>query len=117
MQILHSDLMWLVGLYEGEGHFGMPKNTPVVFLRMTDYEVVNKAASILQHNKRLYTTELPSGKTAYSLQISGSKALEIMKLMEPYMCARNALRIRKILERREYHIRELDLVQVNDMVV
>ena len=92
--------MWLVGLYEGEGYFGIRKVTPVMFLKMTDADVVNKAAWMLEHEKSLYTAILPSGKTTYALHIAGDKAAEIMEQFEPYMCTRNALRIREILEKR-----------------
>lgn len=100
-QLQLNELTWLVGLYEGEGYFGMRGATPVVFLKMTDYEVVNKAAGLLNHQRALYTSELPSGKITYALHISGDKAVEIMEMFEPHMCSRNALRIRDILDKRK----------------
>jgi hypothetical protein len=98
--LLLDELMWLVGLYEGEGHFAIRGVTPILHLKMTDAEVVNKAAHLLEHQGRLYTQHLPSGKTAYSLHIAGNKAAEIMERFEPHMCTRNTTRIREILAKR-----------------
>lgn len=92
-----GDLMWLVGLFEGEGHFGVKDKTPRVFLGMTDSDVVSRAAYILGYKKPLGIQLRGPYKTYFYLEIFGDEAADIMEQFEPYLCNRSCLRVRKIL--------------------
>ena len=101
-----DDFSWLVGIFEGEGWFGLKKRTsriknktyiyyyPHMSITMTDEDIIKRLASILKHNN--YRTFTPSGKnvkgenykTAYRLSICGPKAMYIAEKMEPYLSQR-----------------------------
>jgi hypothetical protein len=89
--------MWLAGLLEGEGWFGVSHYTsPCIVVSMTDHDVIERAAGLLgnkvvQQPKRL-------GKQAWSVSLYGHRAVEWMRVLRPHMGQRRGLRIDALIE-------------------
>lgn len=100
-----KDLHWLAGLFEGEGCF-MPappsqsQKCSRVSIRMTDLDVLEKAATLLNvkvksaHTKKKKTTY----KDVYEIRISGLDAHKFMKVIYPLMGYRRKAKIEQILK-------------------
>jgi hypothetical protein len=111
-----DNFSWLVGIFEGEGWFGLRKKVqtyknktytyyqPSMSIAMTDEDVIKRLSSIL--NQKNYRTFTPSGKnvkgenykTAYRLTIHGSKSLYIAEKMEPFLSERRKEQIKYVRE-------------------
>ena len=107
------DLNWLSGLMEGEGSFTLhhPKRekdkgypgAPKIQLKMTDEDVMQRAASIFDckvygpYTNKARKDGQPK-KDVYSIQISVSKAVPWMRLLLPLMGERRQGRIKELLE-------------------
>lgn len=105
---MNLDLYWLAGLMEGEGSFGLhhPKRekekgypaAPKLQLKMTDEDVMQKAANIF--DVKLYGPYSNSGnrKDYWMIQLSVSKAVPWMRLLLPLMGSRRQDKIKETLE-------------------
>ena len=93
------ELSWLAGLLEGEGCFSHRKDrgVPVVEVKMTDLDVINRVAQLMGRT----VTPIPAGREGYQPQyrarIQGEPARELMRLLKPYMGQRRAARIEELL--------------------
>lgn len=102
----HDDLMWLAGLLEGEGWFGTTgaQNTKnryaAVNVSMTDHDVVQRVAAILQCpcNGPYSPASRPQNKPYWSAKVTGKRAVEIMQIVLPYMGMRRSTKIKEVLE-------------------
>lgn len=99
-----SDLYWLSGLLEGEGCFRYVANSgyvyPKVILKMTDLDVVEKAAGFLGskiHKDYLKPTE--NHKQAYVTTLTGAKAAGWMMTLYSLMGDRRRSKIYQILSK------------------
>ncbi len=101
-----SDLFWLVGLLEGEGHFGVQQYSvtsrgrrykyrrPVIQLGMNDRDVVARASVIMQcAAPRAY----PSAPGHYKIMVAGKRAVELMRVLFPHMGQRRSAIIADLL--------------------
>lgn len=96
---------WLAGLLEGEGYFQITKprhhhpTQVVIRLSMTDKDVVEKAAKLLNNvpiNQKARTTER---KTIYAISLSKRDEVEkILLQILPHMGSRRSQRINECLE-------------------
>jgi hypothetical protein len=96
---------WLAGLLEGEGYFQITKPRPhhptqvVIRLAMTDKDVVEKAARLLNNipvNEKAKTTER---KTIYAISLSKRDEVEkILLQILPFMGSRRSKKINECLE-------------------
>lgn len=97
MNIPESDLMWLVGILEGEGSFDCHRGKyPRVRLGMTDRDVVGRAATLMGSRVRLSLHAAPVQATWHT-EISGERAADIMRALLPHMGARRSARIATVL--------------------
>jgi len=86
-------LIFLSGIFEGEGCFGHFKNGKKpkrieIQLQMTDPDVVNKFYEYFKKghlSKKEYTNHY---KTMYRWKVTGLEALKILHKMLPYFCKR-----------------------------
>ena len=86
-------LIFLSGIFEGEGCFGHFKNGKKpkrieIQLQMTDPDVVNKFYEYFKKGhltKKEYTNHY---KTIYRWKVTGLEALKILHKMLPYFCKR-----------------------------
>lgn len=96
-----NELAWLAGLLEGEGSFiinkkkGHSKNHYCVKLVMTDLDVMNKAAKLL--NSKISKPFLrPNRLPQYSITVYNQAAIELMHLLFPLMGNRRQQKITEI---------------------
>lgn len=99
------DLHWLAGLLEGEGYFGLGtkrgRTVARFALGMTDKDVVVRAGELIG----VSVCHIKPGRADWSpifrLAASGSRAVEVMRLMRPLCGERRAARIDSVLARHE----------------
>ena len=88
-------LIWLAGLLEGEGTFLRPPpsspNCPIVSCRMTDRDVVERVARLFGTS----TVSIDKGRfrTEYGAIIKGSRAVTLMRELQPLMGKRRCAAI------------------------
>ncbi len=100
-----DDFSWFIGIAEGEAcfHFRENKNSPEFVISMTDEDIVEKVAKMLDADYRTYQ---PGGvsvsggkyKIQHRIQVRGRKAIKIMEKVLPYMGKRRQEKITEILE-------------------
>lgn len=98
------DLGWLVGLLEGEGHFGYYTQTQRVVLRMTDEDVVFKCAALFEQitgEPCNVTEEMHVGRRQHTflILIYGDRARQIMQLVVKRMGQRRRKKIHQALNK------------------
>lgn len=96
-----SDIYWLSGLLEGEGSFGTRNNkcfrrTPVIQLKMTDRDIVQRVADLF--NKNVRGPYNYGNKDVYSTDLCGQPAIEWMLTLYTLMGSRRQGRIQEVLE-------------------
>lgn len=98
-----TDLAWLAGLLEGEGCFtGYTQRggqfTAKVYVKMTDYDVVDRAAHLMGCKSVRPTKTKDGTKQAWETAIAGKKAGELMRSLQPHMGIRRQARIQELLD-------------------
>lgn len=99
-----TELAWLAGLLEGEGSFFRAKRTKggshfVMKVRMTDEDVVRRAAYFMGGNKILRSEGRQAHyQPTYRAQLCGARAEALAKELLPWMGERRASQIRTALE-------------------
>jgi len=89
-----NEVFWLAGLLEGEGSFLKPAPSeagyPRVKISMSDYDVIQRVASLFEVNYIHTRTESRSvfWREIYDVQIKGSRAVQLMQQLCPLMGAR-----------------------------
>ncbi|MGZ0151858.1 hypothetical protein ACXJJ3_32700 [Kribbella sp. WER1] len=92
-----DDVIWLAGLLEGEGTFDLHRGKyPRVRVGMTDRDVVGRAATLLGANVRLSLKSAPAQATWHA-EVSGEKAVAVMRAILPFMGSRRSGKIATIL--------------------
>lgn len=96
-----TDLAWLAGLWEGEGCFmtGPPSrpHKPVIRLHMTDRDVVERAAHLMQVSVLKLKRRRSHYKVSYLISLRSVRAVEWMKKLRPWMGARRKTQIDRAL--------------------
>jgi hypothetical protein len=100
---------WVAGLLEGEGCFIVVKESfkrkdgthqlaPRVQLKMTDRDVVERFANLVEYKNKI-TTFYPKGnhKPTYTVVIRGNLAIELMLVVRDLMGERRRQKIDEIL--------------------
>jgi len=88
-----DDLLWLAGLLEGEGTFDAHRGRyPRIRLGMTDRDVVGRAASLMGAEFRSSLRRPPASATWHT-EVSGERAVAIMREVLPFMGARRSAAI------------------------
>ena len=97
-----SEIQWLAGLLEGEGCFhgyrGKYAN-PKVQLVMTDSDVVERAAKIMDVSSTKQKHITLGGKNIYRANVYGPHAVGWMMTLYPLMGQRRKAKIRECLEK------------------
>lgn len=101
------DAVWLAGVFEGDGCFTIgDTRTPRALLQMTDEDVVARAAGLMGVSVAR-AKKLDNRKQVYIASSSGLRAVELMRLLRPYMGRRRQQQIVDVgvawLERRAYN--------------
>jgi hypothetical protein len=91
------DLHWLAGLMEGEGTFiaGPPSSprSPALVLSMTDRDVVDRAAALLDCTVSVIRAAREGWRDAYCIRVRGPRAVEWMGVLRPLMGHRRRAQI------------------------
>lgn len=103
------EVAWLAGLIEGEGYIHVIKSTvngksyyyPRIHIRMTDKDVVERVAEMWGNSVQAIKPGPQSHLTSYGTQISGSRAVEWMMVIRPYMGKRKKEQIASAIEAHE----------------
>jgi len=113
------ELAWITGIWEGEGSWVFKKARTrkhkngkhytekphlVMCLSMTDGDVVERVAAVMDGRKVTHTDGGPSHKAAgckpvFSLHISGSSAIRWTELMKPLLGERRRQKFEDIKEK------------------
>lgn len=95
-----KDISWLAGLLEGEGSFSDETGSPRIQLKMTDWDIVDRAREMMK-SETLETVlyDNPNFKTAYVTRVQGNPAIQWMMTIFSLMGKRRRIRIAGILER------------------
>lgn len=99
------EFAWLVGLLEGEGHFGYHDKTQNVSVRMTDKDTVERVVAVFQlitrqrHHVRMLGQPVQPRKEVYYVQLYGSNARVVMKAVVKYMSQRRRQQIWRALNK------------------
>lgn len=92
-----EDAAWLAGLIDGEGCLDSPRGNARLRIKMTDLDVVLRAASIMGAS----TYGEPGFKAGYKpclvAQLTGERAVEVMLAVLPWMGARRSAKITEIV--------------------
>ncbi len=100
-----NDRMWLTGLLEGEGHFGLHTGSQTVQLGMTDREIVERAASLMGCTVRVRIERRRNHNDIYRARVYASRARWLMVLLRPGMGARRRASIEYCLDHGPSHPR------------
>lgn len=106
------DIAWLAGLLEGEGHFRISRQHLQVELRMTDLDVVQRAASVFPAKRAEVRTSTwdhdnrSNSAVSYRYRWYGPGAQTLMEAVLPYMGERRAAKIRECLAERNLHLKK-----------
>lgn len=90
------DRMWLAGLLEGEGCFAFA-GTPKIILEMTDEDVVERAAFLINSYVKARTPK-PNRKQVFHTEATGERARNVMEAILPHMGKRRSAKIREVLK-------------------
>ncbi|GGJ45308.1 LAGLIDADG family homing endonuclease [Deinococcus roseus] len=104
LSLTEIEIAWLAGLLEGEGSFmeapPSSPNSPRLVVSMTDLDVIEKVASLFGTRYIKNDRRNPERwKTCYVVKLSGTPAMQMMKLVHPHMGERRRKKIEEILEK------------------
>jgi len=94
--IRKEDIYWVAGILEGEGCFNY-YNAPRIFLKMTDYDVVDRVSQIMKARTTIKKQDKNGWKTCYILAINSHVAVGWMMTLYSLMSARRKEQIRDVL--------------------
>jgi len=112
MNLSKIDIAWIAGILEGEGCFMIytreskfnnrwkPSSSPIVCLRMTDTDVVDRVGMLLGKEADRYSHyhNISRGyKKAYRLRLVGPKAIGLMMTIYSFMGIRRRAKIKEII--------------------
>lgn len=98
LQISGLDAAWLAGILEGEGCFDTHGNSPRVRVKMTDKDVVERAAQMMGgrvNENRWYRRE--GKKPQWEAAVTGAWAYNVMVVVRPFMGARRGEKIDELM--------------------
>ena len=107
--IAYGDLRQLVGLVEGEGSLiwqkarTKAKAAPMLQITMTDRDVVQWAANLLNVGITAHSARSPRHKPYFSVRAWGWRAMSWMVYMFPYLGARRRAKVEQLLTAFEHN--------------
>lgn len=87
-QLYQHELMWLAGLLEGEGSFCISGNVPRLVLQMTDLDIIQHAAKLLNSSVWGGKRRTKGNKLIWACGASGLASIEYMRILKPYLGTR-----------------------------
>ena len=101
-----GEAIYLAGLLEGEGCFDAQGANPRVRVKMTDLDIIMRAANLMGSTYYGDPGGLAKGhKMAYVAQVTGHRAAHVMRSILPHMGIRRSGRIVDLLQAFDAHTR------------
>ena len=97
--IHREDAAWLAGLIDGEGCLDSPRGNPRLRIKMSDMDIVLRAAAIMgattyrEDDPRPYVDRKP----LLVAQTTGDNAVAVMRAVLPWMGSRRSAKITEIV--------------------
>lgn len=79
---------WLAGLLDGEGCFDLTRNSPRVRVKMSDHDVILRAADLMNARVHVEPPRLSHHKPCMVAQVHGDTAVAVLRSILPYLGAR-----------------------------
>lgn len=100
--IPREDAIYLAALLEGEGCFDAVNGNPRIRVKMTDHDVILRAADIMDastYGEIDHRKTVTGGQRSPLLiaQVSGEKAIAIMRAVLPWMGSRRSAKITELI--------------------
>jgi len=93
------DIAWTTGLLEGEGTFGMSGRSITISVRMTDRDIIERAAEMLGgYSWGPQAPRMPHHKPQWRAQIKGPRAAAWMMTMYALLGVRRRSQVRRALD-------------------
>lgn len=86
---------WLAGLLDGEGCFDAPRGNPRIRVKMSDLDVVLRAADLM--GARTHAEIVYGRKPLLVAQITGAPAVNVLRAVLPHLGARRTQRATEII--------------------
>lgn len=94
--LTEAQIAWLAGLLEGEGCFHFCRG-PYVKLSMTDKDIVERAAELMNGHCQKVKRCQPGCKPVFLVEVCSVRAIYVMNLVFPHMGKRRAEKIKEVL--------------------
>ena len=88
---------WLAGLLDGEGCFDNPRSNPRVRVKMSDHDVVLRAAELMDAKVHVEPARQAHHKPCMVAQVHGDAAVAIMRAVLPHLGARRTEKATEII--------------------
>jgi len=83
-----ADAAWLAGIIDGEGCLDSPRGNPRIRIKMSDHDVVLRAATLM--GASTYYENIEGRKSLLVAQITGARAVEVMREILPQLGSRRS---------------------------
>lgn len=89
-----DDIAWAAGLFEGEGCITYTQRAPVIAVRMTDKDVLERFASVMGSKiTGPYASQSKGGKPTYNWHVGGIRPVQdALRRLWPYLGERRRAR-------------------------
>lgn len=94
VDLTDRELMYFVGLFEGEGYFAA---RPTVAIQMVDKDIMNYVAQKLNKPLYTYSRAADNAQDIHNVSLHGRDAIDFMKLLYPYMGQRRKAKIEEAI--------------------
>lgn len=101
-------IAWLAGLLEGEAHFRVTPRTVQFVLKMTDEDIVGRAAKLLGRPYFIEKARKATHNDCFCLTVNGLKCVEVLHAIKPFMGQRRLERINEMIETFEARVSARD---------
>lgn len=88
---------WLAGLLDGEGCFDAPRDNPRIRVKMSDLDVVLRAADLMAAKTYMETPRFEEYKPCMVAQITGDRAVAVMRAVLPYLGSRRSGKVTELI--------------------
>lgn len=90
---------WLAGLLDGEGCFDSPRDNPRIRVKMSDLDVVLRAADLMDAKTYMERTPMHFDyyKPCMVAQITGDRAVAVMRAVLPYLGSRRSGKVTELI--------------------
>lgn len=97
LEIHREDAAWLAGLLDGEGCFDTVRGNPRVRVKLSDFDLVIRAASLMDATTHETRPDNLNHRPLLTAQITGEQAVRVMRTILPWLSSRRAARVTQIV--------------------